>query len=178
MALASTIHVFTVRLADADRNLYETLNLRLAQHPSESAEYFVTRLLAFCLEYREGIAFSAGLSSVDEPAIMIRDLTGARQAWIEVGLPEGARLHKAAKAVPRVAVYPHRDPDPWLVRLSSERIHRSDAIRIQAIDRELISALAERLERRMEFDLSVAENTLYLTLGEETLTGAVESMRL
>jgi uncharacterized protein YaeQ len=66
-----------VRLADADRGVYETLNLRLAQHPSESAEFLVTRLLAYCLEYAEGIAFSKGLSDPDEPAIMVRDLTGA-----------------------------------------------------------------------------------------------------
>jgi uncharacterized protein YaeQ len=178
MALTSTIHVFTVRLADADRNLYETLNLRVAQHPSESAEYLVTRLLAYCLEYREGIAFSRGLSDVDEPAITVRDLTGALQAWIEVGTPEAPRLHKGSKAAPRVAVYPHRDAAPWLARLAGERIHRADAIAIHAVDRELIAALAQRLERRMEFDLSVAERTLYLTLGDETLTGAIGTLSL
>ena len=178
MALTSTIHVFTVRLADADRNLYETLHLRVAQHPSESAEYLVTRLLAYCLEYREGIAFSRGLSDVDEPAITVRDLTGALQAWIEIGTPEAPRLHKAGKAAPQVAVYPHRDAAPWLARLAGERIHRGEAIGIHAIDRDLISALAQRLDRRMEFDLSVAERTLYLTLGDETLSGAVATLSL
>ena len=64
MAQSSTIYVFTVRLADADRGVYETLNLRLAQHPSESPEYLVTRLLAYCLEYGEGNAFSRGLSGL------------------------------------------------------------------------------------------------------------------
>jgi uncharacterized protein YaeQ len=179
MALTSTIHVFTVRLADADRNLYETLQLRVAQHPSESAEFLVTRLLAYCLEYREGIAFSrGGLSDVDEPAITVRDLTGALQAWIEIGTPEAARLHKAGKAAPRVTVYPHRDALPWRARLAGERIHRGEALAIRAIDRALIAALAERLDRRMEFDLSVAEHTLYLTLGEETLSGAIETLGL
>lgn len=179
MALTSTIHVFTVRLADADRNLYETLELRVARHPSESAEYLVTRLLAYCLEYREGIAFSrGGLSDVDEPALMVRDLTGALQAWIEVGTPEAARLHKAGKAAPQVAVYPHREAAPWLARLAGERIHRSEALAIHAIDRELIAALAQRLDRRMEFDLSVAERSLYLTIGEETLSGAIETLGL
>ena len=178
MALTSTIHVFTVRLADADRHLYETLNLRVAQHPSESAEYLVTRLLAYCLEYREGIAFSRGLSDVDEPAITVRDLTGALQAWIEVGTPEAARLHKGSKAAPQVAVYPHRDVAPWLARLAGERIHRSGAIAIHAIDRELLAALAQRLERRLEFDLSVAERTLYVTLGDQTLAGAISTLSL
>ena len=103
MALGATMYVFEVRLADADRGVYETLTLRVARHPSETAEYLVTRLFAYCLEYAEGIAFSKGLSDPDEPAISVRDLTGALQTWIDIGAPEAARLHKAAKTAPNVA---------------------------------------------------------------------------
>ena len=174
MAQSSTIYVFTVRLADADRGVYETLTLRLAQHPSESPEYLVTRLLAYCLEYGEGIAFSKGLSDTEEPAITVRDLTGALQTWIEVGTPEAARLHKAR----RVVIYAHRDVGPWLARLAGERIHRAEAIEIMAMDRALIAALVARLERRMDLDLSVSERNLYISLGEETLSGSVEARRL
>lgn len=178
MALGATIHVFTARLAHVDRNLYETLELRLARHPSESAEYLVTRLLAYCLEQAEGIAFSKGLSDPDEPAIVIRDLTGVLRCWIEVGLPEAARLHKAAKAAARVVVYPTRDTTPWLTRLAGERIHRAEHIEVQVIDTALINTLAAKLERRMDFDLSVSEQTIYVGLGAETLTGAVERLNL
>ncbi len=127
MALGATMYVFEVRLADADRGVYETLTLRVARHPSETAEYLVTRLFAYCLEYAEGIAFSKGLSDPDEPAISVRDLTGVLQTWIDIGAPDAARLHKAAKAAPNVAVYVHRDPDQLLARLAGERIHRADA---------------------------------------------------
>ena len=178
MALGATIHVFTVRLSHVDRGVYETLELRLARHPSESAEYLVTRLLAYCLEYREGIAFSKGLSDPDEPAIVVRDLTGALKGWIEVGLPEAPRLHKGAKAAEYVAVYPTRDPATWLARLAGERIHRAEQIAVQVIDAALVSTLAARLEKRMEFDLSVSEGVLYLSLGEETLTGSLRRLNL
>jgi uncharacterized protein YaeQ len=178
MALGATVHVFTVRLSHVDRGVYETLELRLARHPSESAEYLVTRLLAYCLEYREGIAFSKGLSDPDEPAIVVRDLTGALREWIEIGLPEAARLHKAAKAADRVAVYPTRDVQPWLARLAGERIHRAEHIAIHVIDLALISTLAARLERRMEFDLSVSEGALYLSMADETWTASVQSLSL
>src|SRR5690606_41532353 len=104
MALGATIHVFSVRLSHVDRGIYETLELRLARHPSESADFLVTRLLAYCLEHTEGIAFSKGLSDPDEPAIVVRDLTGALRARIEVGGPEAPRLHKEATAEYRVAV--------------------------------------------------------------------------
>src|SRR5215510_8366199 len=108
MALGATIYVFDIRLANSDRNVYETLSIRVARHPSESEEYLLTRVLAYCFEYTEGIAFSSGgLSNPDEPALAVRDLTGALKSWIEIGAPEAARLHKASKASPRVAVYVH-----------------------------------------------------------------------
>jgi len=178
MALNSTMYVFDVRIADADRNVYESLTLRVAQHPSEAPEYLVTRVLAYCLEYAEGISFSKGLSDPEDPAIGVRDLTGALQSWIDIGAPEAARLHKAGKAARRVAVYAHREVTPWLARLAGERIHRSEAVEIHVMDRELVAALVARLERRMDFDLSVSEKTLYVTMGEETLTGTVELRRL
>ena len=128
MALSATVYVFTVRLANADRGVYETLNLRLAQHPSETAEYLITRLLAYCLELTEGIAFSNGLSSPDEPAIAVRDLTGVLLTWVDIGSPEPARLHKASKAARRVAVYAHRNVETWLARLQGERIHKAAAL--------------------------------------------------
>lgn len=178
MALGATMHVFTIRLADADRSVYETLNLRVARHPSETAEFLLTRVLAYCLEYTEGIAFSRGLSDPDEPAISIRDLTGVLQAWIEVGAPEAARLHKAAKAAPRVAVYVHRDLESWRARLEGERIHRAGAVQVYAMDRLLLEAMAARLERRMDLDLSVSDRHLYISLGDTTLTGVVTLQQL
>jgi len=178
LAQGATMYVFEVRLADADRSVYETLTIRAARHPSESAEYLLTRLLAYCLEYTEGIAFSKGLSEPDEPAITVRDLTGTMQAWIEVGVPDANRLHKAAKAAPKVSVYAHRDVDQLLSRLAGERIHRAGELRLHAVDRDLLAALVARLDRRMNFDLAVSERTLYISLGEETLTGAVEERRL
>jgi uncharacterized protein YaeQ len=178
MALSSTMYVFTVRVADADRAVYESLVLRVAQHPSETPEYLIARVLAYCLEYAEGIAFSKGLSDPEEPAILVRDLTGVLQTWIEIGMPDAARLHKASKAARRVVVYAHREVEPWLARLAGERIHRAEALEIYAIDRELVAGLVSRLERRMEFDLSVSERTLYISLGDTTLSGTVETRRL
>jgi len=178
MALGATMYVFEVRLNDADRGVYETLTLRVARHPSETPEYLVTRLLAYCLEYAEGIDFSKGLSDPDEPAITVRDLTGALQTWIEVGAPDALRLHKAAKAAPNVALYVHRDIDQLLSRLAGERIHRAEALRICIIDRELVAAFVARLDRRMNFDLAVSDRTIYVTLGQDTFTGEVAERRL
>lgn len=172
------MYVFNVRLADADRAVNESLTLRVAQHPSETPEYLVTRLLAYCLEYTEGIAFSKGLSDPDEPAISVRDLTGVLQTWIEIGSPDADRLHRAAKAAPNVAVYCHRGLDSLIARLAGERIHRAAEIRLRAVDAELLSRLVSRLDRRMSLDLTISDHTLYVSLGDETLTGILEERRL
>lgn len=172
------MYVFDVRLADADRSTNESLTIRVAQHPSETADYLVTRLLAYCLEYTEGIAFSRGLSDPDEPAITVRDLTGVLKAWIEIGAPDAERLHRAAKAAPNVAVYCHRGLDSLMARLGGERIHRAGEIRLRAVDPELLSGLVARLDRRMSFDLTVSDQMLYVTLGEKTLTGSIDERRL
>ena len=178
MALSATIYNFQIELADADRDVYESLELRAARHPSESEEYFVTRVLAYALEYRDGIAFSRGISDPEEPAITVRDLTGAITSWIEVGAPDAARLHKASKAASRVAVYTHRDPQQLLRNLAGEKIHRAESIELYAVDRGLVRDVATRLERRMAFAMSVAGQTVYLSIGEATLSGMIVRLPL
>lgn len=179
MALTATIYTVAIDLADHDRGVYETLTPRVARHPSESDEFLVTRLLAYALEHTDGIAFSAGgLSSPDDPAVSVRDLTGAMQAWIDIGWPDAARLHRAAKASPRVVVYPHKDPAQWLRRLEGGRIHRADAIAVRVIDAALIGALAARLDRRIAWSVAVSDGTLFVSLQDSTLEGGIARVAL
>ena len=174
VALSATVHTFEIALNDADRGVYQGLEFRVARHPSETAEYLWTRVLAYCLEYVPGLAFSAGgLSDPDAPALAIRDLTGRLESWIEVGLPEPARLHRAAKAAPRVAVYSHRDLDGLLARLAAEPTHRADRIEFFALDPTLLAALSQLLTRRMRFDLAISGGEIYLSHGESTYSGGI-----
>jgi uncharacterized protein YaeQ len=103
----------------------------------------------------------------------VHDLTGTILRWIEIGQPDPARLHRASKASPQVAVYAHRDVDLMLARLGAEKIHRANGIQINAFDPEMIASLIARLTRRMAFDLVVTEQQLYISLGEDTISGSV-----
>lgn len=174
MALTALVHSFVVQLSHVDRGVYEQLSFKAAQHPSETSEHLLARVLAYCLEYQEGIAFSRGLAEPDEPAISVRDLTGALQAWIEIGTPDAGRLHRSSKASPRVVVYMHRDPRVWLRQMATERIHRREAIEVRLLDRDLLQMLVERLDRRMSMDITVTDGQLYVVIEGETLTGTVE----
>jgi uncharacterized protein YaeQ len=178
LALTATIYNFDIDVADADRGVYESLALRVARHPSESEEYLVTRLLAFVLEYTEGIEFSKGVSEPDDPAIAVRDLTGRITTWIDIGTPDAPRLHKAAKSGARVVVYTHKNPEQFLKQLAGERIHRPDELELYAMDRGLVGALAARLDRRVAFSVSITDRELYVSIGTDTLTGVVTRLAL
>jgi uncharacterized protein YaeQ len=178
VALTSTIYTFDIDLSDLDRGVYETLSLKVAQHPSESAQYLVARVLAYCLEYVDGIGFSRGLSDPDEPTIAVRDLTGRLLAWIDVGTPDAARIHKASKAAGRAAVYVHKDPDQWLRQLAGSRIHNAAAVVVRVFDRPLIDAIVAELDRRMAFTLTVSEGHVLLATQTATIEGAVTARSL
>jgi len=161
-----------------DRHVYETLDLRIARHPSETAEYMLVRILAYCLEYQEGIALTEGVSSGNEPALVVRDLTGRITGWIEVGMPDAERLHRGSKLAGRVAVYTHRDVRQLMGNLNGQHIHRSEDIPIRAFDRTLVEEIAAHLDRRISMSLSVTGGELFLTLGDESWTLPLVEHRL
>jgi uncharacterized protein YaeQ len=174
VASVATIYKFDIDLADSDRGVYESIAVQAAKHPSEPEERLVARVLAYALEFVDGIAFSpGGVSEPEHPAIAVRDLTGAIRVWIDIGAPDAARLHKASKAAPRVVVYTHKDPERLIANLVGERIHRASSLEIYAIAPSLVDAVVARLERRMAFTMSVADRELFLSFGGDTLSGAV-----
>jgi uncharacterized protein YaeQ len=162
LALSSTVRTFDIELSDIDRGVYDSLSLKVAQHPSESLPYLVARVVAYALEHTEGLVFTTGLSTADEPALWVRDLTDRLEAWIEVGTPAPARLHKASKAADRVAVYCHKAPDAWLRQLASERVHQADQIALYALDPQIITAIGDTVGRRNRWQLTRTEGTVYL----------------
>jgi len=178
MAAGTTVYALKVELADVDRGVYAALDLRLARHPSETVEFMLTRLLAYCLEHQEGIAFSDGVSAIDEPAVLVRDLTGQVTGWIEVGAPSAERVHKGAKLAARTAIYTHRDPEQLLASYAGQRIHRAAEIPLYSFGRDFIERVAATLPRRAALALSRTEGQLYLDVDGVTHGTAIEERRL
>lgn len=173
MAQGATVHTFQVQLADVDRGVYEEVTVRAARHPSETGAYLVTRVLAYLLEFEEGITFSEGISSTDEPAVLVRDLTGRITAWIEIGAPDAARLHHGSKLADRTTVYTHRDPAKVLAQWAGKTIHQADAIVLHSFDPGFVDDAVAALERRNAMTLSVTERQIYLELNGVSLSAAV-----
>jgi uncharacterized protein YaeQ len=166
MALSATMRRFEVTLADSDRGVYDTLDLRVAQHPSESERYLVARLVARALEHAEGVDWSKnGLGADDEPALWQRDLRGDLQAWIEVGSPSPPRLHKAKKAVRRVVVYGWNRVDALAAALVEEKVYKAAEIELFELDGAVLDAIGATLARTNAWDVAITGGTVYLSTG-------------
>ena len=171
MALPVTMRKFEISLADSDRQIYEALDLRVAQHPSESERYLVAR----ALEHADGLEFSkGGVSDDEEPALVQRDLRGDLVAWIEIGAPSPDRVHKASKAAPRVAIYAWKNPEQLAADIAERRVHREPEL--YALAPEWLDAVAATLDRTNRWDLAVTGGTLYLTIGERLFETTVRRL--
>jgi uncharacterized protein YaeQ len=176
MALTATMYQIELGISDVARGVYESVDLRVARHPSENLRYMLTRTLAYALSYEDGIAFSkGGLSAVDEPPISVVDPTGILLAWIDVGAPSAERLHKASKLARRVALFTHVELGLLLREASTRAIHKVETIEVFRFAPAMLAELETMVERRFKLDVTRTEDDqLYLTCGNATLEGVVE----
>jgi uncharacterized protein YaeQ len=174
---SSTVYTFDITLSDTNRNVYENFKLNVAQHPSETIAYLLMRVLAYCLEYREGLELTKGLSDPDLPALWVHDLTGQLTHSIEIGSPSAERLHRASKKG-GVIIYTHKDPQVMLANLRGEKIAHAEEIKLYAVDPRFLDLLSQGLGRRNVWELSVQDMCLYLNSGEKSFESALMSYSL
>lgn len=169
MALPSTIYRASIQLADLDRNCFETLQATVARHPSETPERLLARLLAYALCYQEGLVFTKGVSAGDEPDLWAKEPDGRVALWVEVGLPDPARLQKAARHAGEVVLLAF---GPTRFRWEAQHLAalgRISNLRILGLDFAFLSALVASLQRSIDWSITITEGTLYLTHGGESL---------
>lgn len=165
MALKPTIYKAQIELADSDRNLFESLSLTLAKHPSETLERMAARLLAYCLTYTPVLAFTKGLSTADEPDIWAQTDGGEIAHWIEVGQPEEPRLRKACGRARQVSVYTFAKSTPTWWRLNGAAISALPHLQVWQFDWDEIQEATRLLDRTMRLNVSIVGGTLYLDNG-------------
>jgi len=164
----ATLYRFRIDLSDVDRGVYEALDFRAALHPSESLPYLVTRVLAYALNFQEGLAFSpGGLSDPDAPCLKIDNPNGGVKLWIEIGNPSARKLHKASKAADEVKVYTYKDPALLLQEIQSESVHNAQDLGVFSFDPRFLERLAESLEKDNAWSLMVTEGSLVLSLSKD-----------
>lgn len=174
MALPATIFHLVIALSDVDRGVYETLDLRVARHPSESTRYMLTRVLAYALSYEDGIAFSkGGLSSSDEAPITVRDPTGVLMTWIDIGMPSAERLHKASKAARKVVLFSSGDLALLRKDAASRPIHKAEDLVIWWFEPSFLAELETLIDRDVKLEIVRTEGQLYVTIGGRMIESRV-----
>ena len=177
---AVTLYRFKIDLSDLDRNVYDSLDFRVAMHPSETNEFLLTRVLAYALSYEEGLEFSpGGLSDTEEPAMKLAGKHGTTALAIEIGNPSGRRLHKNAKAAERLKVYTYKDPNSFLREVASfGAVHKASEIEAWAIDPKFLDRVSQLLERDNKWSLLVQEGQITLGSGDHSETTELKRLSL
>lgn len=178
MAIGSVVHTFTLTVADVDRGVYDDVSLRVARHPSETDAFMITRVLAYALELTEGITFGGTVSSTEEPAVLVKDLTGRITTWIEVGAPDAERLHFANKLADRTVVYTHREPVKMMQRYEGKKIHEAHTIVVRAFEPDFIDDAARSLDRRNTATVTLTDSRVYLDLNGASLSSDLTEHRV
>lgn len=161
MALKPTIHKFSISLSDLDRDYYDSLNLTVAQHPSESAERMMVRVLSYCINAQERLEFTKGLSETEEPDLWVKSLDDQIELWIDVGEPSLDRLKKATRQSQHTRVYSFNSKSPtWWDQLQLGRANLE--VLVFRFDWPAVQALAKLLERTMVMSVTITGASAYI----------------
>lgn len=179
MGNRATLFRFHIELSDVDRGIYEPLDFRAALHPSETARYLLTRVIAYALCFQEGIEFApGGISDTEEPAIRVKSLDGRTLEWIEIGNPSTKKLHKATKSSPIVKVFAHKDPSPLVQELANGEVHRAREIEIYGLENIFLNELEPLLTRDNKWSLIHTEGSLTITLNDKSVQGELRRFKV
>lgn len=175
MALPSTIYRANLQLADVDRAVYEALQITVARHPSETEERLVARLLAYALFYEPDLNFTKGISVGDEPDLWLKGPDGRVHLWIEVGLPEAERLVKASRHAERTVLIAVGKPIPsWEIQ-QLPKLTAVANLTVISFELEFIAWLTARLERAINWIVTITEESLYVTIAAETMETTIRT---
>ncbi len=176
--MTTTLYRFQIELSDIDRAVYETLDFRVAQHPSEGIHYMLTRVLAFALNTAEDLAFApTGLHDPDAAAISIPEANGGFRLLVEIGSPSAKKLHKATKLSKAVKVYTYKNPDLMMRELREEKIHRADEIEFFSVATSFLDEIVPLLKKDNRWNLVFNEGTITIQAGENSTSGEITSHR-
>jgi uncharacterized protein YaeQ len=173
VANTSTLYRFRLAVSDVDRSFYDSVDLRVAMHPSETEVFLVTRVIAYALNYEPGLEFSNGLSNPDDPAIRLPGSNGKVSKWIDIGNPSAKRLHKASKSSDAVVIYTYKDPENLKREMEGEAIHRPEQIQIFSLDPKFLQSVALFLKKDNAWQIIHNDGELVVSSGEESVLSSM-----
>lgn len=176
MALKPIIYKIRIAISDFNRDYYDSINLTVALHPSETLERMMVRILAYCINAQENIALTKGLSNIEEPDIWVKTLDDLLTLWIEVGEPSPDRIKKSSRLAPEIKVYSFNSKSDTWWKQNQNQIKQFKNVQIYQFDWPQIQTLATFADRTMDWSLSISDDSIYIT--DETQECEVSIMDL
>lgn len=167
MALKPTIYKFNINITDFNREFYDTANLTVALHPSETLERMMARVMAYCLNAQENMSFTKGLSSIEEPDIWVKTLDDQTKLWIDVGEPAPERIKKSSRLAAQVKVYSFNSKSNTWWEQSKGKVQQFKNVQYYQFDWSQIKQLATLVERTMDWSLSISGDTIYVAANNQ-----------
>lgn len=161
MALSATIYKFSLSISDLNRDYYSSVQLTVAQHPSENIERMMARVVAYCLNASDELAFTKGLSTPETPDIWEKSLDDQINLWVEVGEPTAEKVKKATRQAKAVKVYSFNSKsDVWWAQ-EQKKFDSLNASVIQ-LAWEDIQGLAKLVERTMTMAVTITGSSAFI----------------
>ncbi len=175
MAISATIHKVTLNIANMDSHYYETHELTMAQHPSETDFRFMIRLILFSKHASPALSFTRGLSSEDEPALWEKSLNGEILRWIDLGQPDEKRIRKSCGRSQKVNIYTYqkRKSKVWW-ESSAKKLERFENLEVSLVEAPEIEALKQR---SMTLSCSIQDGHMYLSDDVSSLEISFETLK-
>jgi len=176
MALKSTIYKASIELADMDRNYYDSLQLTIAQHPSETEQRLMIRIIAYILNAHPDLKFGKGLSDEDEASLWQINYSDEINLWVELGQPDEKRLKKAANQAKKVKLYCYGSSSTTWWSQVETHLKKFNRLNVELFNQSTCDSLTKLLSRNMDFQCSIQDGQLWLSSDNETLL--VETIKL
>ncbi len=167
MAIKPTIYKLKIAISDFNRDYYDSVELTVALHPSETLERMMARIIAYCINSQENIALTKGLSSVEEPDIWIKTLDNLITLWIDMGEPSPERIKKSSRLAPVVKVYSFNSKSDTWWKQSKDKVSQFTHVKFYQFDWQQTKNLATFAKRSMDWSLSISGDTIYITDEEQ-----------
>lgn len=177
--MSVNLYRFQIELSDIERAVYESLDFRVAQHPSEGIHYMLTRVLAYALNSQEDLAFApTGLHDPDAAAISVPEVNGGFKLLIEIGSPSAKKLHKATKVSKAVKVYTYKNPELMMRELREEKIHRVEEIAFYSMTTAFLDELVPLLKKDNRWGILFNDGAITVQVGEKSVSGELHTQTL
>ncbi len=171
MAIKATIYKVKLDISDCDRNYFQSHDLTISCHPSETEQRMMVRLLAFSLFASDSLTFTKGLCADDEPELWDKNLIGEIELWISLGQIDEKQLRKSLGRSKKVIIFTYagQKSSTWWNK-NKQQYSLLKNLQIINIKTEDVAAMKDLVSRNMSLQITIQEGIIWLSDSNQTIS--------